>query len=293
MPDEQTQPNVAATTGQNPIDAWVAQADEVPATPEETKPEVTGEAVEPQTQANAEPATPDAGAQEPEKRGDEDPVGVQKKIDKLTRMRREAEEEAARIRAEADELRRRLDEKEAAGQGAKPKPQLHEFDTHEAWTEALTDWKYEERERQRNLARMAELETKAKEARQTKAKSIADEGMARYQDFQKVAFSIPISEPMLDAIAMAEDSVDVVYHLGNNQEEAIRIANMPPVRQIYELAKLDLKLAQAKEQALKAKTVSTAPAPIAPLKGGGEPPERDLDKIPIDEYMRLAATGQI
>ncbi len=99
----------------------------------------------------------------------------------------------------------------------------------------------------------------------------------KYDDFKDVVGELQPNTPFVAAIMHAENGEDVAYHLGKNPKEAERIAQLPPLVQVFEIGKIAAKLSAAPE---KPKTPSKAPAPITPLSGAApatsaEPSEQD------------------
>lgn len=94
-------------------------------------------------------------------------------------------------------------------------------------------------------------------------------GAEKYEDFEEVVGSddVKITVAMRDAIFALDDQelqAEVSYYLGKNPKEAARIAKLPPVRQIAEIGKLEVKVSS---QPTPTKRPSAAPAPIAPVGG--------------------------
>lgn len=88
---------------------------------------------------------------------------------------------------------------------------------------------------------------------------------------------------------MATDAApEVLMHLGDNLEEASRIAQMPPLKMASELTKLANKLTAPQQR-----QVSRAPAPITPIAGAAKP-DIDIYDPNLDDseyYARRAKQG--
>lgn len=290
----EAQPNVAESTGVSPNRAWVEAADqqEKPSAPgtdepgkdsvaeqaEAPKPEVEGAGKGEKEAAEAEPVTP---------------KGVQERIDQLTRLRREAEEKAAALRAENDAIRRDLEAKSKQGP-AKAEPKLDDFETHEEWQKALIDYRLELKEAERSEKEAKEREERTKIERQSKAAEVGKAGIEKYKDFGEKCFRLPIGDDFLEDLFVTQDPVDVIYHLGSNPEDFGKVITAPRNKRVYMLAQLDMRLAAAREQAAKAvDPVSKAPPPIKPLKGGGEPVKVDGDKLSGEDWFQRRRKGQL
>lgn len=116
----------------------------------------------------------------------------------------------------------------------------------------------------------AERETAAQAAKQQrtdatareKARAWADRvtaAQAKYQDFDAKAFGpteIEAGSPIDVWVMESEQGAELLYHLQSHPEEVRRIAALPAVHQVRELARLEDKLVPAP-----AKTITDAPAP--------------------------------
>lgn len=170
------------------------------------------------------------------------------------------------LKAEIEALKANGATKPAEQQSAKPegKPTLDQFDSVEAFTEALTDWKLEQAERAR-----AEKEAAAKATTEWQKKLDAARG--RYKDFDSVVESeVTLTPFMRDALLESEAGGDLAYWLGSNPDEAERIAGLSPIAQVRELTKIEAKLAVSEPSAKPQPRVTKAPEPIKPV-GGNAP----------------------
>jgi hypothetical protein len=244
------------------------------------------------------------------------PAGVQKRIDKAVRAQRDAERRA-------DEAERKLrDQGSRPGDGqtpgannaqaaadAKPnanaKPDVKDFQTYDAYIEALSDWKYEQRradervadqERSRKAAEKEILKQHA--SRVTKAK----ESLTDFDDVMAEAKDLPISRDMHNAIVTSDLGPELAYRLAKDPGEVKRIAALPPLRQVAEMGKIEAAI-EAEAAAAKAKAEKPAdkkpdrkplPKPAANVGGSGggakEPKLEDPD-IDMGTFKRIALAG--
>ncbi len=84
----------------------------------------------------------------------------------------------------------------------------------------------------------------------------------------------------LEAALETEAPADLINHLGNNPSEAIRIAELPPIKRAVEMDRLARQLKASAKRAPLSKT----PAPIAPV--GGNTPKDTVDLA--DENISIA-----
>ena len=131
-----------------------------------------------------------------------------------------------------------------------------QFETYEAYADALAERKAEEllarRETERQHHALLETYHEREEAAREK-----------YDDFEQVVYNpeLAITEPMARAIQASDIGPDVAYHLGANPKEAQRIARLDPILQAREIGMIEARLAAAPL----VKKTSNAPAPIAPV----------------------------
>ncbi len=92
----------------------------------------------------------------------------------------------------------------------------------------------------------------------------------KYDDYEQVAYNptLPVTEVMAETIRASDMGPELLYHLGTNPKEALRIARLSPFLQAKEIGRMEAKLAADPPK----KKTSTAPAPIAPVnaRGGSE-----------------------
>lgn len=202
---------------------------------------------------------------------------VQKRISKLERKL-----ERQRIESET---RAQVTQELSAKQEIPGKPTIDQFNTIEEYTEALTDWKAEQKyseikEREQRAAQ--EQRDKASRTRmEERQQDLLEAGERKYEDFEDVvkADKTQYSQAAYLAILESDISADLVYHLAKNPEEAKRIEGLPAYAQAKEIGKLEDKLSAKKP--IKA---SNAPEPVKPL-GSGSSPSADLSKMSMDDYM--------
>ena len=135
-------------------------------------------------------------------------------------------------------------------------PPADQFETPEAYAEALAEKRAQELIQQRETAkRQAEI----MEAYHDKEEEVR----GKYDDFDQVAYNpnLPITDVMAETIRASEIGPELAYHLGSNPKEADRIARLSPFLQAKEIGKIEAKLAAEPPQ----KKISSAPAPISPV----------------------------
>jgi hypothetical protein len=151
-----------------------------------------------------------------------------------------------------------------AEQAPKEIPPADQFESPEAYAEALAVKKAEEllaeRDRQRQQAQALnqylDLEEKARD---------------KYDDFEEVAYNrtLKITAVMAETIQNSDVGPDVAYYLGANAKEAERISQLAPFLQAKEIGRIEAKLAFDPP----VKRTTSAPPPITPVtsRASGNP----------------------
>lgn len=138
----------------------------------------------------------------------------------------------------------------------KPLPPAEQFETTEAYAEALAVQKAEQLLAQREAQKQHAELLEAYHDREEQARD-------KYDDFEQVAYNpkLPITTVMADTIRASDIGPDVAYYLGTNVKETERIARLPAILQAKELGKIEAKLADNPP----VKRSTSAPAPINPV----------------------------
>lgn len=147
---------------------------------------------------------------------------------------------------------------ETQARQAMPKdiPPVDQFESPEAYAEALAVKKAEELIAQRELQKQrAQIEDSYAE-REEQARD-------KYDDFEQVAYNpqLRVTDVMAETIKASDIGPDLAYWLGSNPKEADRISRLSPLLQAREIGKIEAKLSAEPPQ----KKTSSAPAPISPV----------------------------
>lgn len=187
-------------------------------------------------------------------------VGVQKRIDELTRRRYEAEREAAYWRGQAESGRSVSDE------SSKAEAKDSGYRSYEDYLEAVADRKVSEklaaeRERIQREEAMAMFSDRVQSARKA------------HSDYDDVVFApdLRISDAMREALIAHPDGADIAYYLGSHRGECDRIFSLSPIQQLMEIGRLGSGREKSKP----------ATEPVSPLRGSDgtfvKDPERMTD----------------
>lgn len=225
------------------------------------------------------------------------------------RARTAAEDRAARLQAELDAQKKPKSQPSAAEAPKEPKPA--DFATVAEYTEALVDFRVDQRlhEEKAKRQREAEEQAEADRMREFGRKIAAYE--QKQPDFRQVLSSIKgtdlerVHKDVTEYIQEADQGPELLYHLAKNPDVLGRLQKLSPRQFIAELGKLEVKLGAAEPETKSKETstlsavaapaepaVSKAPAPISPLASGMTPvakkPE-DMSVSELREHRRLEA----
>ena len=291
MADEQT-PAVEQGTGvpvdQIPTDfreydRW-RRTGELPQQPAGSQPAAADTKSEPDEGEPVPPAktAPDSGTEDTQDTT-EDPDtrkgARERRIDKLTRENAELQRRLLALEEAGKQPPESSAKTEAAGvptsTGAKPKPDLADYKTLEEYTEALTDWKLDQREAKRKEAEVkAEAEKAAAAEQSTWSKREAAAAKA-HPDYRELVESTKVPQgPGVMAARQAlledENGAEILYHLAKNPAELERIAALSPVRAVVEIGRLSASITAASAGAPENSKpkVSGAPKPPSPITHG-------------------------
>lgn len=204
-----------------PVEAQSTPAPEVTATPEsEVTPEQTQERVFKQQEV--------------------DDI-VQKRLAKESRRLQklaDAQAEAAYWRRQAEQGQPKPAEQPTG------KPVSSQFQDYEAYTEALAEWKVDQKLKALQTETEAERTRRAQAEQSSHVSEKLSKGFEEYADFEDVALApdVPITQAMAAAIAESDIAHKLSYHLGSNRAEAARISKMTPGGQFRAVLELEAKL---------------------------------------------------
>lgn len=227
----------------------------------------TPEVATPESSAETQPDEP----QEPEVDPRDKAVkSLNRRVDRITAARYQAEARATQAAQEAEQLRQRLAQYE---QGETPQPR-------QADPLALAN----------EIATIREVTAKSN--------AVAKDGEKRFDGFGK-AVSVVIEEagplvvpiapgqsigkptPLGEAILDSEDPAAVLHYLGNNPDAAADLHGLTATQVARRIARIELEIGKAKEP-----KQSNAPKPITPVKSAAKDDGGLSDNLPTDEWIK-------
>jgi hypothetical protein len=222
----------------------------------------------------------------------EDTPGVKKRIGKALKAQREAEARTAELEVEL-ELAKKPESRPAEVKPAPPvetkgKPLAKDFETYEAFNEALVDWKLEAKEQIRTKAESDRRAADAAAAIGTAwnerfEAAKANPAMPDFEERYSEASTMPISRAMHETIIESEHGPELAYHLATHPDEAARIAKLSPLAAARELGKIEAAITTPPAKPAAAKPL---PKPAAIAGGSHAPSDVDLDKADVRTFKR-------
>jgi len=170
-------------------------------------------------------------------------------------------------------------------------PSLDNYESNDAYVEALAEHKAQELIRKREEERYRSEVIDAYHNREEEARD-------KYDDFEAVAYNpnLRITDVMAETIQSSDIGPDVAYYLGSNPKEAERISKLSPIMQAKEIGKIEVKLSSEPVT----KKTSNAPAPIAPVtaRTSGSPSydttdPRSIKNMSTSEWIERERERQI
>lgn len=218
---------------------------------------------------------------------------LEKRFSELTKLRKQAEENAAKAVAEKEALEARLREYEGR---ANPQlqadespigrePRADQFTDAFEYAKALAEWSAEKALYDRD---QQEANRKIEEERQKVIKSWSEKlekAKPNLPDFDDVVDStqVVVSNEVRDAIIESDVGPEILYHLASlDGEEAEKFQALPVAKALREIGKLEARFEKqeaAQEEAVRSKPVvqkSKAPAPLSPIKATGSAMETPI-----------------
>lgn len=217
---------------------------------------------------------------------------VKKRIGKLKVKGYQQEKEIERLKAE-------LAKKNAQTESvAKPtRPNELDYDdpaefqaAQDKYDEDSFNYRMSERDKDSAVKSSADLVQKQRQEVSDNFEKRAETISEKLPDFEEVARSeemleiYDVAQHLADVIKESENGPEIAYFLGNNPEEAVRLAGLSTVQVAIEIGRLEGKLSGS----LKKKNISKAAEPVNTLTGkGGEVVEKSVDDMTQKEYEAM------
>jgi len=173
---------------------------------------------------------------------------------------------AAEARAEADLLRRQIEELRSQSKPSPDpnEPKLEQFSDIEEFAKAKAEYAVKQAKTKEETERSAQQQRKFVQDLTASWEEKVEKFAAEAEDFDSVVGELKPVNALVVAIMDEDNGPQVAYHLAKNPDEARRIAGLNTLRQAKEIARLAAKLSA---EPPKPKKPSSAPAPITPVQG--------------------------
>lgn len=259
--------------------------------------EPINEAEETEEEADARLASEKTAEAKGNKKG-----GFQRKVDKLTKQKAEAQREVEFWRAKALEAQKPAGETKAAEQ--KPnvdlskKPVADNFEKHEEFIEALTDWKLDQKlAAEKANARETELKGEKQKMLKTHGDRV-NEFKKATPDFAEKMEDIAdkrISGAIQSSILESEFGPNIMYEFAKNPAELERLHSLSPEAQARAIGRMEAKFESSSEvkktetaaEKVPDKKVTSAPKPINPVNSKAGVAKTIRDDLPYDEWVKV------
>lgn len=230
--------------------------------------------------------------------------GFQKRVDKLNARISERERELEYWKQQALKGAQAPDSKMAdaskpAQKADEGKPVPEKYETHAEYVEALTDWKTDqklkERDEKANKEKVMSEHQKAAQTYQEKLAAFKE----KTPDFHDVeaeldeALAVARVGPtttMQQAFLTSENGPELAYELAKDPKEFVRICKLSPFNAAVEIGKFAARLEAKSSSVQEKKKLTTAPKPLEPVgTGKGTSAKKSIDdpSLSFAEYEKL------
>ena len=227
---------------------------------------------QPEADEQSEPAQVEEQSK-PQAEEEANETEASKPKDKLNKRFEKVSKRAEEAEAKARELENRLKEYEV--QNAPPmslegKPESYQFNDAYEYEQALIEWSAGNALKQRDEQ---EFQRKKQEENEKISKSWAkkvEKAKTQYSDFDAIvkSSSVIVGDEIRDSILESDVGPQILYHLASDEDFAIKLTEMPVIKALREIGKLEARFERKEEPKVANVSRSKAPEPIRPLSGG-------------------------
>jgi hypothetical protein len=198
-------------------------------------------------------------------------------INSLTAEKRAIERDVARMKSEAAELAKQLQQPVNIDPADFDAQTAHRV-RHEIKSDRL----------EQTAAQVRALEAKAQEASAQILNAQVEELRAHIPDIDTIFLpgnqgGPTINQVMAEAITRSENGALVAYHLKKNPREAARIASLDPVSALMAIGQISAGISNPKNQM---KRISQAPVPVQTVSGGTSSTALNLETASFKDYEK-------
>lgn len=290
------------------------QAEESTASETETEATEASESESEQTSTDDESGVDDSDGEQTQDAGDQaadknagkgKKGGFQRRIDKITKQRAQAEQERDLLREENLRLKQaQVPPKEtaqgqqAAAAEAAGKPVPDSYASVAEYMEALTDWKIEQREKKSEIVKKTEQAKTSFHNKMQEFHKKSTEFHKATADFNEVAAEFDETYPsgmphaMLDMFADSDHGPQMMYEIAKDHSEFERLKGLSPIQLAREIGKREAKFSDNPGVKQPQKNTTTkAPAPMKPVKGSAAVSNKNPGDMNMAEYNAWRDAG--
>ena len=207
------------------------------------------------------------------------------RITELVAERTAAKEYGEYMRQEVVRLQTQITGTQLPQETIVPKPKLEDFQDHDDWATAFSDWSVKEASKvaQAQVNKTLRQQTTANEEVRAQARfqERQEEFVKDHSDYFTIIQNptLKINQEMVDVFKESEQGPAIVYHLAKNPDVSAKISRMKPRQMALAIGRLENEVSKPTHKS----QPTNAPAPLNPV--GGQQPSVDLVNMDIDEYM--------
>ena len=205
---------------------------------------------------------------------------VERRFQNLRNKLNDKDREIGRLQGRLEAMEEQMAGSRAQEPKPPAKPQRDDFDTEDAYIDAMIDYRLNDSVEPRVERALSQRDTASREQSQKAhvdslqeayLERLAD-AQGRYDDYDEVVqgSDIEVSGEMQMALLESEMGPDLVYYFASNPKEAQRVNRLSPASMGRELAKIEQKLEGGNKEPDDAQPPTgreSAPRPIEPVRG--------------------------
>lgn len=228
----------------------------------------------------------DASADKPEKAEKEDPADKGDEPEKPKKKGNSAQERIKQLTDQRNERDRKIADLEKRLARFETKtPDPDKFDSDADYQRALAEHTAKSMRRADIEEDIKEARGEVDEARRATWNERASEFSATVEDFEKIAYTAPISDAVAELLMESEYGPQIAYALGKDPAKAREISAMPPSKAALTIGRMEADMAP------KPKKISNAPPPVETVGSSSRSSEPDPAKMSMSEYVKWREKG--
>mgnify|MGYP001611765694 FL=1 len=210
-----------------------------------------------------------------------DPVrAMQRRIDRATRARAEAQTRAETLERELADLRQK-----SAPTAPSSEPKMEDYTDIKEYAKAFAEFEKANAIKDYEKKQSEKQQQQAVESLVSQWNDKVSRAEDKYDDYREVVGDLKPTTPWAVALMEEENGEEIAYYLGKHIKEAQKIFSMNPLAQAREIGKLSVKISQEK---VAPKQPSKAPAPITPVTGNSAAPAETIrEGQSFEDYRKI------